>query len=134
MMTTPEGLRWIQAGAEDLKAAESLLQDGYYHLCAFHAQQAAEKALKGLLRLLGRIPWGHSCLSLLTEVVGLLPPSATSPDLLEAAQRLDGHYISARYPDAYPSGTPADYYDEPAALQAKDDAALILTFVRNHLP
>jgi HEPN domain-containing protein len=134
IMTTPEGLRWIQAATEDLNAAESLFQDGYYHLCAFHAQQAAEKALKGVLRLLGRIPWGHSCLSLLTEALGMVPPAATSAELLEAAQRLDGHYISARYPDAYPSGTPADYYDESAALQAKDDAATILMFVHNHLP
>lgn len=133
-MTSPEGLRWIHAAIEDLNAAQSLLEDGYYHLCAFHAQQAAEKALKGLLRLLGQVPWGHSCLHLLTQADGLLPAAVADPALFDAASRLDGHYISARYPDAYPSGVPADYYDEPDAVQARDDAKAILDFVRTYTP
>ena len=91
-MAQTEGLRWIQAAENDLSATQSLLTDGYYHLCAFHAQQAAEKALKGLLRLLGRVPWGHSCFDLLTEIDGLLL-SAVDSSLFNSAQRLDGHYI-----------------------------------------
>jgi HEPN domain-containing protein len=66
-MTKIEGKRWIEAAKSDLKAAYALHQEGYSHLCAFHAQQTAEKALKGLLRLLGRVPWGHSCFDLLNH-------------------------------------------------------------------
>jgi HEPN domain-containing protein len=52
-MTQAEGSRWIQAATNDLSATQALLVAGHYHLCAFHAQQVAEKALKGFLRILG---------------------------------------------------------------------------------
>ena len=50
-MIQNDGARWIQVAENDLSAAQSLLQTGHYPLYAFHAQQAVEKALKGLLRL-----------------------------------------------------------------------------------
>jgi HEPN domain-containing protein len=133
-MTPQEGLRWIQAAQGDLNAARSLLEDGYYHLCAFHAQQAAEKGLKGLLRLHGAIPWGHSCFSLLTQLDSMLADTLISPDLFEAVQRLDRHYISARYPDAFSTGVPADYYDDATAMQAAEDARAILAFIQGQVP
>lgn len=132
-MAQTEGLRWIQAATDDLNATQSLLADGYYHLCAFHAQQAAEKALKGLLRLLGRVPWGHSCFDLLTEIDGLLP-STVEASLFSSAQRLDGHYIPSRYPDAFPSGVPSEHYDETTARQAIADVKAILDFVQGNIP
>jgi len=100
----------------------------------FHAQQAAEKALKGLLRILGRVPWGHSCFDLLTEIDGLLSSSGVPSTLFNSAQRLDGHYIPSRYPDAFPTGVPEDYYDQPIAQQAMDDASDVLEFVRRNVP
>lgn len=133
-MTPLEGKRWIQSAVTDLNAAQSLLRDGYHHLCAFHAQQSAEKALKGLLRLLSHAPWGHNCLNLLTQVDGLLAGSVTPSVLFNAAQRLDGHYIPSRYPDAFPTGVPADHYDALIAQQAFDDATAILAFVDKHTP
>jgi HEPN domain-containing protein len=131
-MALPEGSRWIRAAADDLDAARSLLEGGYYHLCAFHAQQAAEKALKGLLRLLGRVPWGHNCFDLLTQVDSLLSGFETPPVLFDAAQRLDSHYIPSRYPDAFPVGVPADHYDEQTASQAIVDADIIFKFVQRN--
>lgn len=133
-MTQTEGSRWIRAATADLNAAQSLLTDGYFHLCAFHAQQAAEKALKGLLRLVGRVPWGHSCFDLLTEVDSLLSSSTVPSTLFDSAQRLDGHYIPSRYPDAFPTGVPSDYYDKATAQQAIVDARAILDFVRGNRP
>ena len=93
-----------------------------------------EKALKGILRLLGQMPWGHNCLSLLTETDNLLLNSVVPPDLFDAAQRLDAHYISSRYPDAFPSGVPSDYYDKVIAEQAVEDADAILTYVQGQIP
>ena len=84
--------------------------------------------------MLGQVSWGHSCLTLLTQVDGLLSNSKIPPELFDCTRRLDGHYISARYPDAYPSGVPADYYAEATAVQASDDAQAILDLVRNNMP
>lgn len=133
-MTQSDGVRWIEAAKSDLAAAQSLFKDSHYHLCAFHAQQAVEKSLKGLLRLLGHLPWGHNCFDLLTQANTLLSSSPATPDLFIAASRLDGHYIPSRYPDAFPTGVPADYYNQAEAEQALDDAQNLLTFVHNHIP
>jgi HEPN domain-containing protein len=46
--------------------------------------------------------------------------------LFASAQRLDGHYIPSRYPDAFPTGVPSDYYDEATAQQAIADARALL--------
>lgn len=133
-----EGKRWIKAAEHDLKAAHALYQEGYNHLSAFHAQQASEKALKGLLRLLGRVPWGHSCFDLLGQVDDLLSEVVEAFEiplsLYEAVQRLDSHYISSRYPDAFPTGVPADHYNAIVAEEALEDAEAILEFVQDHLP
>ena len=84
-MSNSDGLRWIAAGKSDLAAAHNLFEDSYYHLCAFHAQQAVEKSLKGWLRLLNHIPWGHSCFDLLSQAGGLL---AEASQALEDARNL----------------------------------------------
>lgn len=129
-MTNSEGWRWIEAAESDLSAAESLLESNHFHVAAFQAQQAAEKGLKGLLRLLGHIAWGHNCLDLLTQIDALVSDQTVPSAVVDAAQRLDGHYIPARYPDVFPTGTPADHYNKADAEQAVGDARQTLTFVR----
>jgi len=131
-MSNTDGLRWINAGKSDLAAAQNLFEDSYFHLCAFHTQQAVEKSLKGWLRLLGHVPWGHNCFDLLTQINGLLPTLITTSELFDAARRLDGHYIPSRYPDAFPTGIPADYYHEAEASQALEDARDIVAFMNGH--
>jgi HEPN domain-containing protein len=133
LMSQSDGKRWIEAAKSDLAAAQSLFEDGYYHLCAFHAQQSTEKSLKGLLRLLGHLPWGHNCFDLLTQVNELLPNAPVTPALFNAAGRLDGHYIPSRYPDAFPTGIPADYYNQAEAEQALEDAQNLIAFITGHL-
>lgn len=130
-MSHEDGLRWIVAGQTDISVAESLLSSKHYSSAAFHAQQAAEKSLKGLLRILGYVPWGHNCFNLLQQIGSRLS-DPVEQHLLASAQRLDGHYIPSRYPDAFPSGTPADHYDEPIALAAIADARDILKFVQDN--
>ncbi len=46
--------------------------------------------------------------------------------VLDAGRRLDKHYIPARYPNGFASGTPGDYYMEQDADQAIKDADEIL--------
>ncbi|MBT9148020.1 MAG: hypothetical protein DDT32_01789 [Syntrophomonadaceae bacterium] len=40
---------WFDFAADDIKSGEILLREGMYNMVCFHAQQAAEKALKGFL-------------------------------------------------------------------------------------
>lgn len=48
-----EGARWLEQAEEDLRTAEVLAAAGRHYMVCFVCQQAAEKALKGLLDALG---------------------------------------------------------------------------------
>jgi HEPN domain-containing protein len=62
---------WMKKAHKDLKAARILQQEGLYEEVAFHAQQAAEKALKALLIANGvRPPKTHS----IEQLLSLLHP------------------------------------------------------------
>jgi HEPN domain-containing protein len=132
-MSKQEGLRWIDAGKNDLTVAESLFVDNHYYAAAFFSQQSAEKSLKDLLRLHGHIAWGHNCFDLIKQFEKLLPNPINS-STISSAQRLDDHYIPSRYPDAFPSGTPADHYNKTVAGIAIKDGKAILKFVKDHKP
>ena len=49
--------------------------------------------------------------------------------LLASARELDRHYIPSRYPNAHPSGTPHEAYDEVAARRALKAARRIVEYV-----
>lgn len=42
-------MEWMKRAVEDLEAAEILYREKYYQIACIHAQQALEKAMKGLL-------------------------------------------------------------------------------------
>ncbi len=126
--------RWLRAAKNDLAMAQTLQADHFYDGCAFHAQQAAEKALKGLLYAFGQRPWGHSCFMLLQQLAEMLPPERVTQSLIDASHRLDEHYLPSRYPDALPAGIPADQYDVDLADEAIERAKQILQFVQESLP
>jgi HEPN domain-containing protein len=44
-----EGRRWLDQAADDLETATLLVEHGRYPVACFLAQQAAAKAMKGLL-------------------------------------------------------------------------------------
>jgi HEPN domain-containing protein len=133
-MSELEVSRWLRAAENDLAMARALREDQFYDGCAFHAQQAAEKALKGLLYALHLRPWGHSCFLLLQQISEILPADSVTPLLVEASHRLDEHYLPSRYPDALPEGIPAEQYDSDLADEALYNAGQILEFVRRRLP
>ena len=109
--------RWLAEAEGDLQTAEILLQASRYNASAFYSQQSAEKALKGLLYGLHDAPWGHSVRDLLSRVREVQALEGIG-ELESCARILDRHYIGARYPNAYPSGTAMDYYDERIATEA----------------
>jgi len=126
-----EARRWFSEAEWDLGTAKDLCSLRRYNASAFYAQQAAEKAVKALLYALGQMPIGHSVRQLPERFAGLTGHDVSS--LLSAARELDRHYVPSRYPNALPSGTPHEAYDEEAARRAISCAKTIIDFVRRYL-
>lgn len=92
------------------------MREGLYHLACFHAQQAAEKALKAYL-IARKKPTlrEHHLVSLLHPCVreGLKGRS-----LDRACKILDQYYIPTRYPDAVAGSLPQGLPSRSHALEA----------------
>jgi HEPN domain-containing protein len=115
---------WLERADGDLDVARRLDATGEVHpsYVCFHAQQAAEKALKALLAASERdIPRTHDLLRLL----GLLPELAL--DLTEEAALLTPYAVASRYPDDNSD------YDENSGSEAISGADRIQRAVQNAL-
>ncbi|MEA3339003.1 MAG: HEPN domain-containing protein [Chloroflexota bacterium] len=125
--------RWLRQAEDDRDTAEILLNQKRYSACAFHCQQTAEKALKALLYAADARPWGHVLSALLEQALnqGIAEPIT---EVTQAVDELDKHYISARYPDAFETLIPAEFYTVGMAEEAVEWAETVLQFVRQHLP
>lgn len=128
-MIREEALRWFEEGESDISTAKILLEHKKYNPSAFYSQQAAEKILKGLLLAYNEATWGHSVLSLLQRLDEIM--DVDIGEIEQCAKELDRHYIPSRYPDAYPSGKPEDYYTEKIAKEALICATKIKEFAKN---
>ncbi|WP_206206178.1 HEPN domain-containing protein [Thermococcus indicus] len=128
MIKRSEYERWMKQAGRTLSSARRDLEEGYYEWASFKAQQAAELAVKALLRGLGYAPIGHSITRLLRELraEGFSIPR----EILSMAMELDRNYIAPRYPDAYPEGAPFEYYSEDVAGELISYAEEIIEFVR----
>lgn len=103
-----------------------LLVDAEAHNSAvLHAEQAAQLALKGLLRGVGAASqaWGHAVTDL-SDRAGPAAGLSLDPELRERLAILGRDYQASRYPDAVASGTPRENYgpaDSHRALSTVDD-------------
>lgn len=119
---------WLRTAEGDLEGARLLLEGGRHNLVAFHAQQAAEKALKAVLAARGHSLRTHAATELLTSLRDL---GVSAPDeLSNAARRLDLHYIQSRYPNGL-GGDPTTYYDEEIARESVELAERFLRYARS---
>lgn len=91
---------WLARAEEDLNAAELLLKkDGSPNLACFHAQQAAEKYLKGFLAHNEiHVRKIHDLESLLKECENI---NSLFKYLDDDVLFLSQFYIESRYPDDY---------------------------------
>lgn len=117
---------WFRQAEADLRHAQNSLGAGDYEWACFAAHQAAEKALKAVFLKAGMDAWGHT----LTALIGNLPENAARPGkvLIEKARMLDKFYIQTRYPYAFDSGAPTDYYIQEEAQDAISYAQSFLKF------
>lgn len=121
---------WMDQAEGDLKHAQSDLAGGFYDWACFSSQQAAEKAVKAVFQKMGAEAWGHSVADLLQELSKKHP---VPEELIAAALELDKAYISARYPNAHPSGSPRRRYTEREARRLIGYAERIIEFCANLL-
>ncbi|ALV63883.1 hypothetical protein ADU37_CDS21860 [Thermococcus sp. 2319x1] len=127
MFKKKEYERWIAEAKRTLASAYSDLKEGYYEWASFKAQQAAELAVKAILRGIGFAPIGHSITRLLRD---LSENNIKVPkEILYFAMELDRNYIAPRYPDAYPEGSPFEYYSEDIAKELIEYAEKIIKFI-----
>ncbi len=120
--------QWIMRADDDLRLAELIMSDSepVYWAAAFHAQQCAEKALKGLLTFHDvRAGKTHDIGNLLKLSVSILPDLEQFKD---RAGILTTYAVDSRYP--VPHG---DVSKEEAA-KAIRTARSIYKFILNTLP
>lgn len=104
---------WMRRARADLAlAAAPLPQYALYEDLCWHAQQAAEKAVKAVLLAL-QIPFPRT--HILERLIGLLPESVPCPPDLLAAEALSQYASQSRYPG-----------DEEPVLEAEYREALRL--------
>jgi len=120
---------WFEQAERDLSKAEVDFRFEYWEWVCFTSQQAAEKAVKSLLMKQGTSVWGHAITPMLRRLAQLDVPD----EIIEMAQLLDAYYVLSRYPNGFPEGKPADYFNAQKAQEALDAAGRILRFCKDHL-
>lgn len=122
---------WIDEAEGDLDHAKSDADRGYYNWACFSAQQSAEKAVKAVFQKMGAEALGHSVADLLN---GLSERVSVSKELVDKALELDKAYISTRYPNVHPSGSPRRRYTEREARRLISYAEEMFRFCSDLLP
>ena len=109
-MLSPIAQEWLSFATRDLEAARtrSRLPSQASTAC-FHAQQAAEKALKSLYAASGQTPPKTHDLDVLREK---LPGEHDLSSLVEACAVLSMYAVDSRYPGAHIEVSPAIAYAE----------------------
>lgn len=118
--------RWLGQAKHTYSLIERDIEAGGYDWACFKAQQAAELALKAVLKAVGRGGFGHNLVALYNEVAGVCPDNG---EYEACVFFLDKLYIPHRYPDAFTEGEPWEHFSEREAREAMVCAQKILGWV-----
>ncbi|MEM3995480.1 MAG: HEPN domain-containing protein [Pyrobaculum sp.] len=120
-----EGLVWLVEAVRECAVAKYLVAGGVYNLAAFHAHQAAEKALKSLYYVFLRRepPKRHNLLELYRELRA--GGVELSPSLVDGLAVLTKYYATSRYPDAA-GGPPSELFTRREAEYAVEVASEVV--------
>ncbi len=123
-----EAKRWLEAAREDVDYARHAASGGFHAPACFHAQQAAEKAVKSVhYRRGARAVIGHNVRALIESVT---PRELSLDRLVDAARELDLLYIPTRYPNGLAAGTPSQAFSAAQSARAIDLAEQIVEAAR----
>jgi HEPN domain-containing protein len=121
-------LQFLKLADDDLRLSELIIGDSepVYWAAAFHAQQCAEKSLKGLLTFHDiRAGKTHDISNLLKLSLSVHP---SLEKLKERASTLTAYAVDSRYP------VPHTDISKKEATEAIETARMIYEFVLNSLP
>ncbi len=119
--------RWLDQASHDLEAAQWNAKGQFWANSCFFSQQASEKALKAYCYARGeREVLGHSLLVLSRRCSAY---DADFASIEPECRRLDKYYVTSRYPNGLPDGTPAEWFDHKEAEDAMAFARGIVTLV-----
>jgi len=121
---------WLNQAKKDLQQARDSQRLDHHEWACFAAQQAAEKAVKGLHLHVGQEVWGHVVAKLLEELPRTI---VVSVELVEKAKVLDNFYIPSRYPNSHPEGAPFEHYGSVQSNEAIRYAGEIIEFVGSQM-
>ena len=127
-----ESMRWLLQAKDDLQFVEWVMREGvFFDKGCFIAQQAGEKILKACLYATGkRRVIGHS----LFEMIGALGKIEDDfKEISEQAKRLDRFYITTRYPNGLPGGSPFQLYSSSDLQSALEDLTEIFKLAEQFL-
>ncbi len=124
MLDCGEARRWIAQALYTLDSIRVDIEGGFYAWACFKAHQAAEYALKAVLRGAGAESFGHDLPSLWRGASRLCPGLS---GLWECVALLNKMYIPPRYPDAWPGGgVPFESFTRRDALESLECASRIV--------
>ena len=122
-----ESSRWYLQAKDDFKFVQWVLKEGvFFDKGCFISQQAGEKVIKACLYASGkRRVIGHSLFEMIEELTGI---EKIFRKISEPAKRLDRFYITTRYPNGLPGGSPFQVYSLSDLETAFEDLSAIFKF------
>ena len=131
MTADDESRRWLDAAGEDLDFSRYAADGEFFAQACFHAQQAAEKAVKASHYAAGaRVVIGHSVRNLIER---LEPRDPALDALVDDARELDLLYVPTRYPNGLDEGTPGAAFSKVQAERAMELAGAVCAAVSGRL-
>lgn len=117
---------WLRSAERDVAVAR-LARDVQPALAAFHAQQAAEKALKAaVIALTDDHARTQSAGAIISELrrLGVVVEASVEAD----ARALDLYYLASRYPDAVADNDPGEVVPVEDAVRALERSERVRAF------
>lgn len=111
---------WLRQATEEFAWANDAIASKRWALVCFTAQQVAEKSLKAIAIARGASQVKSHSTKVIAEELGI------DGELEDAAKQLDLYYVTTRYPDAFSTGAPFEYFTERQAREAIDFARRFL--------
>lgn len=124
-----EAKRWLTQAKHDLAAAKLLGDRGHHGAACFWCQQTAELASKAILCAVGAKQQPTNSLVQLYRMLRERAPGVGEPP--EEILKLEPYYDSARYPSAWPDGTPSGHLGAAESRQGLKIAEEVLRFAES---
>ncbi|MEI6874103.1 MAG: HEPN domain-containing protein [Spirochaetota bacterium] len=118
---------WLRQAEEELLWAGDAIKTGRWALVCLTSQQVAELCLKAIAIHRGALQVKSHSIKEIAQLLGI------NGEIEGMAKALDLYYMSTRYPDAFSSGAPFEYFSEHQANEAFEYAKAFVKTARSEL-